>query len=276
MSIKTIARDWLPPAVVRVIGRLRSGGIRFNGNYPTWEEAAAECTGYDDAPILTKVLESTLKVKRGEAAYERDSVLFECIEYVWPVTAAIMWVAAQSGGRLNVLDFGGALGSSYFQNRAFLASLPEVRWSVIEQAHYVSAGREHIQDNTLRFYTSVDDCLAENKPNAILLSSVLEYLPESISYYLDIVGKSKAEIIIVDRSPVAFDQVEKITVQKVPRQIYKATLPCRLISSKRLIDLLKALNYELVIQYPSIGGSGSNFSYQGFIFKRIDRGMSPV
>lgn len=137
--------------MVGAIRAMRWGGIRFEGNYSTWEAAAAQCTGYDAAPILAKVLDATLRVKRGEAAYERDSVLFDEIEYTSPVTEALMWAAAQSGGRLDVLDFGGALGSSYFQNRAFLADLPQVRWSVVEQAHYVEAGREHIQDETLRF-----------------------------------------------------------------------------------------------------------------------------
>ena len=91
-------------------------------------------------------------VKRGEAVFERDSVIFDKVQYAWPVTAGLMWVAARNGGRLSVLDFGGSLGSSYFQNREFLAYLPNVRWSVIEQAHFVKAGRKHIQDERLVFY----------------------------------------------------------------------------------------------------------------------------
>ena len=38
-------------------------------------------SGYDSQLILDKVLTSTLKVKNGEAAYERDSVLFDEIQY---------------------------------------------------------------------------------------------------------------------------------------------------------------------------------------------------
>ena len=59
--------------------------------------------------ILGKVLEATLKVKNGEAVYERDLVLFDHIEFYWPVLSGLMWVAARNNGRLNVLDYGGTL-----------------------------------------------------------------------------------------------------------------------------------------------------------------------
>ncbi len=122
-ALRALARDWFPPAVVRLIRRGRGpqqdGGLRFEGDFATWEEASAQCAGYDAEDILAKVLAATLKVKSGEAACERDSVLFDDIEYAWPVLAGLMWAAARNGGKLNVLDFGGALGSSYFQNRKF-------------------------------------------------------------------------------------------------------------------------------------------------------------
>lgn len=44
------------------------------------------------------MLEATLKVKRGEAVFERDSVLFDEIQYSWPVTAALI-----RNGRLHLL-----------------------------------------------------------------------------------------------------------------------------------------------------------------------------
>jgi putative methyltransferase (TIGR04325 family) len=274
MSIKTIAKDWLPPAVVRALRPRRNRGIRFQGNYATWEAAAAQCTGYDAEPILTKVLEATLKVKRGEAAYERDSVLFDEIEYAWPVTAALMWAAAQNAGRLDVLDFGGALGSSYFQNRAFLANLPQVRWSVIEQEHYVQAGREHIQDDTLRFYSSIDCCLADNKPNVVLLSSVLQYLPV-VDNVIKKINDSGATTIIIDRMPFNNEHCNKICVQNVPESIYKASYPMKIFSlDKFIVDMG---NWEIVAKIRSPEGSlitesGLTLNFQGFIMRRKNAG----
>jgi len=48
------------------------------------EEAMELSTGYDSERILGKVRDSLLKVKRGEAVYERDSVLFDKVQYSWP------------------------------------------------------------------------------------------------------------------------------------------------------------------------------------------------
>ena len=274
MSIKTIAKDWLPPAVVRALRSRRNRGRRFQGNYATWEAAAAQCTGYDAEPILAKVLEATLKVKRGEAAYERDSVLFDEIEYAWPVTAALMWAAAQNAGKLDVLDFGGSLGSSYFQNRALLANLPQVRWSVIEQAHYVQAGREHIQDDTLRFYSSIDGCLADNKPNVVLLSSVLQYLPV-VDGVIKQINDSSATIIIIDRTPFNSEQCNKICVQNVPESICKASYPMTIFSLDKFI--LDLVDWDIVAKIRSPEGSlitesGLALSFQGLILRRKNAG----
>ena len=271
-SFKTLAKDCLPPIVVRAIRSLRGGGIRFEGNYPTWEAAAAQCTGYDAAPILAKVLEATLKVKQGEAAYERDSVLFNEIEYTWPVTAALMWAAAQSGGRLDVLDFGGALGSRYFENRSFLANLPMVRWSVVEQAHYVDAGRKYIQDETLRFYSSIDDCLIDNKPNVALLSSVLQYLPEINTVVAKICAAGPA-LIIIDRTIINYSSATSIYMQKVPASIYAATYPCRSISEKELLSQFSQ-NYKVEMQFPSLSFQALNkikSVFNGYILSKVSK-----
>lgn len=270
ISIKTFAKYWLPPAVTRAVRHIRGGDISFEGNYLSWEAAAAQCTGYDAAPILAKVLEATLKVKRGEAAHERDSVLFDEIDYAWPVTAGLMWAAAQHGGRLDVLDFGGALGSGYFQNRAFLAELLQVRWSVVEQAHYVEAGRQHIQDETLRFYSSIDSCLAENQPNIVLLSSVLQYISE-ITNVIERINHSGASMLIIDRTPFNSGRDDKICIQRVPECIYEASYPMRIFSLSRFLDELNNWDVIAKTRCPEgslISKSGLAINFNGLILKR--------
>src|SRR5581483_1149937 len=73
------------------------------GDYRSWDTALRESTGYNALTILEKTREALLKVKRGDAVYERYSVLFNEIQYAWTILAGMLWVAAQSGGRLNVL-----------------------------------------------------------------------------------------------------------------------------------------------------------------------------
>jgi putative methyltransferase (TIGR04325 family) len=270
---KATARDWLPPIVFRWVRKIIPVGgevIRFHGDFATWKEAAAQCTGYDAEEILARVLHATLKVKRGEAKYERDSVLFDQIEYAWPVLAGLMWAAARNGGRLNVLDFGGALGSSYFQNRRFLQALPEVRWSIVEQSHYVEAGRAHIQDESLRFYKTIEECLNENQPNVILMSGVLQYLPDPEQIINEIIAV-RTDIVILDRTIINLSETHRIYIQHVPTSIYSAAYPCRSLSQSLLIKSM-ASDYEMVVDFPSLQfpallSIGSEF--KGYIFQKV-------
>ena len=268
--LKALARDWLPPVLARWFRQVRGGGIRFEGDFATWAEANRHCTGYDAEEILAKVLASTLKVKHGEAATERDSVLFDQIEYAWPVLAGLMWAAARTGGRLNVLDFGGALGSSYFQNRKFLQSLPDVRWNVVEQPHYVDEGRKYIQDEQLRFYKTIVECLSENQPNVILLSSVLQYLESPADLFSEL-NKVGALCLVVDRTPFTLHEKDKLVVQKVPTTIYSASYAMWIFSLSEFEKLL-AENWSLVA--PNISPEGyvrttndSEFSFQGMLLE---------
>jgi len=271
-ALKVLAREWLPPALVRWLRRVRGSGIGicFEGDFATWEEASARCTGYDAEEILEKVLAATLKVKHGEAAFERDSVLFDEIEYAWPVLAGLMWTAARNGGRLNVLDFGGALGSSYFQNRKFLQVLPEVRWNVVEQQHYVEAGQKHIQNEQLRFYKSIEECLTENQPNVVLLSSVMQYLESPIDLISELRNVG-ALCLVIDRTPFSIDIKNILVVQIVPAAIYSASYPMWIFSLPEFKQLL-AKDWSLVASNLSPEGfvqttNGFKFSFQGMLLE---------
>ena len=83
MELKELVRDYLPPILLRWFLQLRSAdGLCFKGDYSSWAEASANSTGYDSEEILAKVLAATLKVKHGEATFERDSMLFESTGFV--------------------------------------------------------------------------------------------------------------------------------------------------------------------------------------------------
>lgn len=267
--LKAVAREWLPPALLHWARGIVVGG-GFEGDFATWEEASARCTGYDDQSILAKVLDATLEVKSGAAAYERDSVLFDEIEYAWPVLAGLMSAAARAGGRLNVLDFGGALGSGYFQNRGFLQGLPEVRWNVVEQAHYVAAGRKHIEHGPLHFYRTIEECLAQTQPNVVLLSSVLQYL-KSPTQVLKRLSEAGVSYLIIDRTPFAVGDAGRLVVQRVPPSIYTASYPMWVFSQSEFMNTLDA-DWRLVASNLSPEGrvhsrEGFEFSFRGMLLE---------
>jgi len=257
----------MPPALARSVYALRSNSIHFEGPFESWEAASAISTGYDDDDILLRVLEATLKVKRGEAAFERDSVLFDDIDYRWPVTAGLMWAAAGSNGRLDVLDFGGSLGSVYFQHARLLSALADVRWNIVEQPHFARAGQAELQDERLRFYDSIGECLKESRPNVVLISAVLQYLadPEPVIAELRAVG---APVVIVDKTYVNTSTRHCIYVQHVPASIYRASYPCWSFSESALIENFSP-TYRLECAFdsadaPPLVQIGSHF--KGFLF----------
>jgi len=139
------------------------------------------------------------------------------------------------GGRLNVLDFGGSLGSTYFQNRAFLKKIQDVRWSIVEQAEHVKVGKEFFEDDILRFYLTIDEYSSENTPDAIILSGVLQYLEnpyEILSRLIELHSKC----IMLDRTPFWKGEKDRICVQHVPANIYPASYPTWILSKNRFLQ----------------------------------------
>jgi putative methyltransferase (TIGR04325 family) len=268
--MKSLLKEVLPPILTRSISQFRSRSqdvIRFEGPYRDWADANARASGYDQQQILEKVKTATLQVKQGTAAYERDSILFDQIDYSWPLLAGVMWAAAQNQGKLDLLDFGGSLGSSYFQNRHFLQGLSQVSWSIIEQPHYVACGRDCIQDQHLKFYGSIDEYLQHQSPNAILCSGVLQYLADPWTL-LSRMCELDAPILILDRMIVTQDEQDTPYLQIVPANIYAASYPCWSLSESKLLAIVSS-NYRLVSAFPSLEFpvlATINSTFKGFIF----------
>lgn len=242
------------------------GRSRYRGDYITWQDALDACTGYDSDLILQKVKDATLKVLSGEAAYERDSVIFAQANYSWPVLAGLLWAASRNGGSLHVLDFGGSLGSAYFQNRRFLSHLKGWSWNVVEQGGVVRCGKEMFEDSQLRFYSSAEECLDEKPCNFVLLSSVLSYL-ESPHELIHTLVSAAPDVILIDRTPLLTrDRPDRLTVQTVPSCIYKASYPAWFFNRRKLISCLEA-GYQLEAEWDTEDRiSWFPAEFKGFLF----------
>ena len=96
-----MVKGWIPPIFLSLVEQLKPYG--FYGDYPSWNEALTDSTGYDAPLILQKIKESLTQVKKGKAVYERDSVLFDTIQYSWPLATALFMVAAENGNILESL-----------------------------------------------------------------------------------------------------------------------------------------------------------------------------
>jgi putative methyltransferase (TIGR04325 family) len=260
-----IIRDCIPPLFLRYY-RTISEKYGFFGTYGSWAEALSASGGYDSRLILDKVKDALLKVKSGEAVYERDSVLFDTIQYSWPLLAGLLWTASRNGNRLNLVDFGGSLGSSYFQNRKFLEHLSELRWNIVEQGHFVECGKRHFEDGRLAFYRDLGECCREQQPGTIILSSVIQYLEHPYEL-LEEIFSFGFEVIIIDRTPFLEGGEDMITVQKVPPEIYEASYPARFFSEEKFLRFFSG-NYDLLADFETADRANIRSDFKGFIFRR--------
>lgn len=254
----------------KVLPRRRGRGLRFTGDYKSWAEALKDSTGYDAPAILAKTRAAGLKVKRGEAAYERDSVLFDQVEHSFPLLAGLLRAAVRQQGELVILDFGGALGSTYFQCRGFLAPLKRLVWCIVEQPAQVACGKSDFESPELQFYASVEECLAAHRPDVLLLSSVLQDPPAPYQT-LEELAQQGIPRIIIDRTAFLDDDRERLTVQHVPASIYEASYPAWFLSEPKLRGLVEGAGYRLLADFPAaeVGSPpGEKACCKGFIFEK--------
>lgn len=246
--------------------------VVWQGNYKTWSEALKHCSGYSEDDILKKVKNAALRVKNGEAAYERDSVLF----YKPQITEELVSTMQQiplTNGVFNVLDFGGSLGSSFYQNRDIMLKMAPLRWYIVEQAHYVSCGRKYFEDEELQFYYSIEECLIKNNADVLLSACMLQYLESPYTWIENFINSGITHIIL-DRVAYSENDKDILTVQTVPPSIYKASYPCWFLNEKLVISLFETNNFEIVNSWDDsinipVNINGIKGYWKSFLFRKI-------
>ena len=270
MTLREAAREWLPPVAHRFIAELTRQRLTFSAAPDGWAAAVARSSGYDHSQILERVAAATREVVAGRAAYERDSVLFHEPGLRFEILAPLLRAALRHGGRVEVIDFGGSLGSSYRQCRPFIP-LGNVSWHVVEQAAFAAAGTAEFTTPELSFHSSIDDLPAAALPRTLLASSVLQYLEDPLAHLrqwatLDI------DTLIIDRTPMSGVAESALCIQHVPRHIYPASYPCWVLSRERLLATLGS-GWQLLAEFGSLEGKfrargGPRFAFSGMILER--------
>jgi putative methyltransferase (TIGR04325 family) len=268
---KLSLRDFLPPIVSRPLAR-RFKEIRFTGDYGSWAAAGREATGYDAPNILAQVTAAARRVREGEAAFERDGVVFAKPDYRWPLVGCLLREAMKHNGCLRVLDFGGSLGSSYFQHRALLRGVRELRWGVVEQPMFVEAGRREFTSEVLSFHATMAEAVRDMQPNFVLFSGVLGWIEEPHTILAQAVGL-RLPAIVVDRTPVTAMDRDVVKLQHVPASICRASYPCWFLARKRFLAHFEGA-YDPPTEFPQFDAPVPGASFGGFYFERNTRGAS--
>lgn len=238
--------------------RQRFGWRWFRGDYATWAEARGASAGYDDAAVLAQALDAARAVRAGRALWERDGTLFHAPEFNEPLLAALAGIPRP----FDLIDFGGALGSTWWQHRSRLEG---VRWHVVEQPHYVAAGRE-FEGPALRFHASLAEALAAVPARVMLFSSVLQYLPEPRTPLAE-VAAAGLEHVILDRTSFTTGARTRLAVQCTPPALGGGSYPCWLFHRPELLAPL-ATAYEEVAEWPALDALAHDVRHRGFHFRR--------
>jgi len=278
LNIKNGIKLFLPPVFIKV-GKLLLLPLRepskcvlsaifLDGDYESWEQALEDSDGYSSIAILEKTKDALLKVKSGDVAYERDSVIFDEVQYSWPLLAGLMWSAVMHHGHLNVLDFGGSLGSTFFQNREFCKYCQSVRWNIVEQPNVARVGKASFEDDKLKFFSSINKCVGESVPDVAICCGVLQYVKEPFAV-LEELFELGVDVLIIDRTPFWRGQCDKLCVQHVPSSIYEASYPSWIFSYSRFLQLL-AEDWNVVAQFDALDILPNDVDafWKGFIMTR--------
>jgi putative methyltransferase (TIGR04325 family) len=250
--------------------RKPSSKSSFSGNFNSWEEALNYSGGgYDQPVILEKTVDAMRAIIAGHAVYERDSVLFSVPQHPFPLIACLLHAAQQSNGLLSLIDYGGALGSTYYQCRPFLEGISQLHWLVVEQEHYVEVGVKEFSRSPISFYENALQACAARKPNTLLLSSVLAYLQNPYDTLRDLF-LLKIPSFIVDRTCFLCRPGERLTVQVVPESIYPASYPAWFLDEEKLKSLASEAGYTMIADFPALDGNqpdGEKAYAKGFYWR---------
>lgn len=269
-KLKLLLKDFIPPFFFKIY-KENCINYGFFGNYKSWEKAHKNSTGYEADIILEKVKQSLLKVKKGESAYARDSVNFDKIEYSFPLLTTLLKIAIEDSCDLNILDFGGSLGTSYFQCKSCLNGLRSLQWSIVEQKKFVDCGKQFFEDDSLKFFYDIDTCLSTRKPDFILLSCVIQCL-ENPYEFTNTVINYKFKHILIDRTAFVSKGDDRLTVQKVSPEIYPASYPSWFLNLDRFMNLFVG-KYELIYDFDALDKANIPSQYKGFYFRRIEENL---
>lgn len=222
--------------------RDRDEKLFYYKEFAAWDSALQEANkegdSYASKHIFEQVAEATEKVRSGEAVYEQDGVCFDRMLVNYELICAFLYVYAKEK-RLEVIDFGGALGSTYFRYRKLWEELA-AKWTIVEQEHFVNYGKEHIKE--INFEYRLEQCAGS--ADVILLSGVLSCIANPYEI-LDEVLNRKVPYVIIDEQ--AFHPKDKHTImlQNVPPSIYRAVYPAQLFSLSAFQAFIRERNYDI-------------------------------
>lgn len=182
---------------LRQVVKTNYSELSLIGPYDSYEEATQRSSGYESKVILDKVYNAVVDVLEGNFAYERDGTAFAMHPSIDNLRRFLSTSLKENDV---VVDFGGGFGGSFINNRDLFRDSNS--YTVVEQSNFVGAGRELSKKYGLPIQFIDNLCHLPVKPDIIILSSVLQYIPNA-EQVLRKVAELMPRLIIVDRTAFA-------------------------------------------------------------------------
>ena len=249
-SIRRILKSAMPLFVYERIKAHRSP-IKYEYGFKDWADAKAASIGYSEQSILQKVSNHTDLMVKSKTGWVRDGFYFEEVQINFEILS-FLTLHSTRVQPLRVIDFGGGLGTTFFQNRDILNKFGiKVCWNIIEQPNFVAEGKLILDSfPNLHFFESLSEA-SITASDLVIFSSVLEYIEDSYHFLEEITRlENKPLGILIDRSPIDLVDHEKYVVQNVDDSIHRAKLPLRILGQDRIVEILSD-DYELLTDWVS-------------------------
>lgn len=216
--MKQLVRQLTPPAVKKLVRRLRGGGSTQLPRFASYGDALAWCSnvGYEHQRLIEAIHWSTKQVRDKLAANPVLDVDDKGVKNLMVLERGVR------SGELHVIDFGGACGMHYFMARAYFGERIRLRWHVVETATMVKQCAD-LQSEELQFHESIE-AAREACPEADIMftSSTTVYTPDPLEFMRRLI-ESGARLLYVTRQGLLDDNRTVITAQE--RKISKGVRP---------------------------------------------------
>jgi len=270
-NFKSIIKLLLPPIFFNFILKLLQRRNVFRGEFSNWENAKYFSKGYQNKKLLQKIISSNRICLNNPNLFERDSIIFNNPQYAFALNACLLFIISKNKtNKINILDFGGALGTSFRQFQKFTNNTIDLTWTIIEQEELYKIGIQEFSTEKLIFSTYyLLDNLNINY-HALIFSSVLEFLNNPYEILLSDKFLN-INFLLLDRTPVWLGEDDIITNLIASKQI-TGSYPCTIFSYNKLTSFLKSNNWILFTEWNAIGEeihiNNKNGKYIGQLWKK--------
>ena len=248
----------------------------WEGVYETWEQAPVDDAVFSSKIWVEKTIERTKKTLESYQAYGDAPPISFIHETALPLAATMISIDDEKP--LRVLDYGGGMGTGFFQVKTGLSNQKLIEFHIVEDKAVCLQGRELLSNYpSLHFHQTIPSL--PEPLDIIHLGSSLQYIGDWVELIKSLVALRPQYLILTD--VFAGDTRSFVTIQN----FYGKKIRFRFQSYKEFLSIIEQLNFRLIFKsayYPTIFGKVGPLPMKNFdkklqlehvsqvIFKRMD------